>query len=49
MQEKNKINRHWSTFIGEFYNLEGYETPEENFLFSSETIVKSNNGNEDRM
>jgi len=31
--------------IGDFPNLEGYEMPKQSFLFSSETIVKRNNGN----
>ena len=31
--------------IGNFPNLEESKEPEENFLFSSETIIKTNNGN----
>jgi len=31
--------------IGNFPNLEGSETPLQGFLFSSETIIKTNNGN----
>ncbi len=42
---KLALEKEYQMNIGDFPNLEGSETPEENFLFSSETIVKTNNGN----
>tara|TARA_Y100000034_G_scaffold136364_1_gene212412 strand:- start:1102 stop:2469 length:1368 start_codon:yes stop_codon:yes gene_type:complete len=39
------LEKSYTMDIGDFPNLEGSETPIENFLFSSETIVKTNNGN----
>jgi hypothetical protein len=39
------LEREYIMEIGDFPNLVGSETPEENFLFSSEIIVKTNNGN----
>lgn len=42
---KLALEREYQMNVGDFPSLEGSETPEENFLFSSETIVKTNNGN----
>ena len=39
------IEKEYIMDIGDFPNLMGSKTPIENFLFSSETIVKTNNGN----